>query len=81
MGTANSMEFILKFEKTFHTDVYRDNQYNSSFIPLYFYGCPKNFAGMEPNYVLCALVTLYVSMQALILLAQHSFILELLHSN
>ena len=42
-----------------------------SFIPLYFYGCPKNFAGMEPNYVLCALVTLYVSMQALILLAQH----------
>jgi hypothetical protein len=44
-----------------------------TFIPLYFYGCPKNFARNEPNYVLCAAVTLYVSAQSLILFAQHYF--------
>jgi len=43
------------------------------FVPLYFYGCPKKFARNEPNYVLCASVSLYVFVQAFILFAQHYF--------
>ena len=41
------------------------------FLPLYFFGCPANFARNEQNLLLCSAVVLYFLAQVIILLSQH----------
>eukprot|EP00897_Mesotaenium_endlicherianum_P003296 jgi/Mesen1/2995/ME000177S02273 len=42
-------------------------------IPLYTFGCPRNFMRVEPNPAWCAGLALFVGAQAAVLLLQHYF--------
>jgi hypothetical protein len=42
-------------------------------IPLYIFGCPNNFMGVETNIGWCIGLTIFLALQATILLLQHYF--------
>jgi transmembrane E3 ubiquitin-protein ligase len=42
-------------------------------IPLYIFGCPSNFMRIEPDKNWCIAVTVFMGIQAAVLLLQHYF--------
>ena len=42
-------------------------------IPLYIFGCPSNFMRIEPDKTWCIAVTIFMGIQAAVLLLQHYF--------
>lgn len=42
-------------------------------IPLYIFGCPNNFLRIEPDQSWCVFLTVFIGVQAAVLLLQHYF--------